>query len=156
KRCTAPCCSEAESAEDKETRRQGERDPSTRGRPRGGFCLLVSRSPCLLVCEDGGPAVIFTLLWKEYREHRHVWVAMAAFAALLLYAMLQLLAPHGPGAGRDDANVAFVSALLVLAVTYGIVCGAIMLAGEQEGGTLGFLDTLPTLRRGLWAAKLLA
>ena len=39
---------------------------------------------------------------------------------------------------------------------YGLICGAMLLAGEREMGTLPFLDALPGLRRQLWRAKCLA
>jgi hypothetical protein len=43
------------------------------------------------------------------------------------------------------------AALLVWA--YGMICGAMLLAGEREEGTLGFLDTLPLSRFRLWLVK---
>src|SRR5262249_56577772 len=98
----------------------------------------------------GGPAVTLTLFWKEWREHRHVWLLMAALGAVLLVG-LSLVLPTESG----NAETPLVVAALVLAVTYGLVCGAMMLAGEHECGTLAFLDTLPALRLRLWGGKAL-
>jgi hypothetical protein len=42
---------------------------------------------------------------------------------------------------------------VVLAVAYGMVCGAMMLAGEEEGRTNAFLDGLPVLRSNIWLTK---
>ena len=36
---------------------------------------------------------------------------------------------------------------------YGLVCGSLLLAGETEGETQSFLDSLPLTRRRLWRVK---
>ena len=46
--------------------------------------------------------------------------------------------------------------IIVLSWTYGLICGAMLLAGERGVGTLPFLDALPGLRWRLWLAKCLA
>jgi hypothetical protein len=99
--------------------------------------------------------VIRTLAWKEFREHATVWVALAALAAVVLAGLTAYFAPTGAAPTNPDEAMVFVLAAVGLAVTYGLVCGAMMLAGEVEGGTLAFLDTLPVARRQLWAGKLL-
>jgi hypothetical protein len=48
-----------------------------------------------------------------------------------------------------------VSAVLVMAVAYGLVCGSMMLAGEREGRTLDFLDVHSGRRAPVWRAKAL-
>src|SRR5262245_30248305 len=95
------------------------------------------------------------LLWKEYREHRVVWLALAAVSAAALLGLPALLAPEGLA---TNANVRDTLRLLTpaLAWTYGLVCGAMLLAGERENGTLDFLDALPGRRLGLWRVKCLA
>jgi hypothetical protein len=87
------------------------------------------------------------LLWKEYRDQRAVWVTMVASAALFLVGVAQLA----------DTEATRLEASRVVAVAfawgYGLVCGALLLAGEREAGTLTFLDLLPASRMQLWAAK---
>jgi hypothetical protein len=100
--------------------------------------------------------VIVTLTWKEYREQSPIWVALAVLAVALLAGLTAFLAPQGEAAAGPDQAALLIVAAAALAVTCGLVCGALMLAGEAEAGTLPFLDTLPALRRHLWAAKLLA
>jgi hypothetical protein len=96
--------------------------------------------------------VIRTVAWKECREQATVWVAVAALAVLALVGVRFGFADHG----TPDEGMALVLVAVGLAVTYGLVCGAMMLAGEVEGGTLAFLDTLPAPRRQVWGAKFLA
>src|SRR5262245_24381235 len=45
--------------------------------------------------------------------------------------------------------------VLAMAAVYGVVCGAMMLAGEKEGGTLVFLDVFLGRRGLLWCGKFL-
>src|SRR5262245_29562219 len=100
--------------------------------------------------------MIHTLFWKEWREHRTVWVAMAGLSALLLIGLTYFLDPQSGQVGSSLADWRMVPvgwATLVLAVTYGLVCGAMMFAGEREGRTMPFLDGLPALRFEVWATK---
>lgn len=98
------------------------------------------------------------LLWKEYREQRMLWLAIAVLAVVLVMILAEVLVPGGlwDGAveGRMDSGVAVVA--VCLAVAYGVVCGAFLLAGEREAGTLSFLDAHTDRRGGLWRAKLAA
>ncbi len=92
--------------------------------------------------------------WKEYREHRLVWLAMALFGALALVCSASLLRPGVLVAGTREADL-LIAIAVVLSWAYGVVCGAMLLAGEREDGTLNFLDAMPRLRRQLWNAKCL-
>jgi hypothetical protein len=96
--------------------------------------------------------MIRALVWKEYREHRSVWLALAGVALLALVGLSRILAPEGLTPG-SAAREMLVGVAVLLAWTYGLVCGSILLAGEREGGTLDFLDILPVRRLGLWAVK---
>lgn len=98
--------------------------------------------------------MILALGWKEMREQSTVWVAVAALGVLFGLALASA-APGAPDPGLDEKAL-LVLAVAALAATYGLVCGATMLAGEEEAGTLPFLDTLPVPRRRVWAGKLLA
>jgi hypothetical protein len=94
--------------------------------------------------------MIAALCWKEYREHRAVWLAMAAGGGATLAAVAGLV---GPAPERREALVATA---VLLNWVYGLVCGGMLLAGEREEGTLPFLDALPAARGELWSAKCLA
>jgi hypothetical protein len=89
------------------------------------------------------------LVWKEYREHRVVWLAMACVSALTLLAVDRFDA--APTAVERGVLLLVIAA--ALAWVYGLVCGGMLLAGEREDRTLAFLDALPRLRREMWAAK---
>lgn len=93
--------------------------------------------------------MILTLAWKEVREHRSIWITMVVMTVLLGWGLSHIVA-------AGDRNVAAaVAALTILgmAATYGVVCGAMMFAGEHEGGTLVFLDIFLGRRPLLWLGK---
>jgi hypothetical protein len=102
--------------------------------------------------------VIRALCWKEYREQRGVWLVMVAMTVLLLAGLAAFQSPAGADWTRLDSRVreSLVAAALAMAVTYGLVCGSMALAGEREGRTLVFLDTLTGQRAPVWRAKALA
>src|SRR5205823_5241332 len=104
---------------------------------------------------EGGALVIGTLLWKEYREHRAVWGAMAGFGAVLVGGLAKLVDPGDLPLPWTTEFVVVLVAALSMAGTYGLVCGSMMLAGEREAGTLAFLDTQPIHRLRLWGLKFL-
>ncbi len=96
--------------------------------------------------------MIRTMLWKEYREHRLIWLTMLVVNCGVLVGlseMDQML--FSPQSGSKLMMLGPVAALLVWG--YGMVCGAMLLAGEREEGTLAFLDTLPVSRLRLWLVK---
>ncbi len=96
--------------------------------------------------------MMVALAWKEYREHRGVWLTMAAVAGLAMPAVGRLATGVLGFARREDASL---SVAWLMAWAYGLVCGAMLLAGEREDGTLDFLDGLPRRRRQLWNTKVL-
>jgi ABC-type transport system involved in multi-copper enzyme maturation permease subunit len=95
------------------------------------------------------------ILWKEYREHRMVWTALAFLGAATVLSLSYMM---GAGwLGRPSETRINLCALAVMLVgAYALICGAMMLAGERENGTLPYLDALPGFRRRLWQGKLLA
>jgi hypothetical protein len=96
--------------------------------------------------------MIRALMWKEYREHRAIWLTLAAVGGAGLFGLGQLMAPDGffsHGAARESLQ----SVAALFAWTYGLVCGAMLLANEHESGTLTFLDMLPARRLELWLVK---
>jgi hypothetical protein len=99
--------------------------------------------------------VIASLVWKEYREHRAIWLAMAVLAVGSLTIATQWQLPNGWKGGDQDAATAVIGGAFILAAMYGLVCGGMMFAGERETRGMWFLDTLPLGRGELWGIKLL-
>jgi hypothetical protein len=95
--------------------------------------------------------MMFTLTWKEIREHRAIWVTMVLATVLMGLGAAQVVWPRDRGHALQVAAVT----ILGMAVTYGVVCGAMMFAGEHENGTLMFLDVFLGRRDVLWVAKAL-
>jgi hypothetical protein len=91
------------------------------------------------------------LLYKEYREHRSIWLALALVGAGVLVGIPLFYQPEPSQQPEFQEVLGIVG--MVLAWTYGMVCGAMLLAGEHEAGTQGFLDMLPTARLPLWLMK---
>lgn len=98
--------------------------------------------------------MIRAMLWKEYREHRAIWLTLAFVGGAGLFGLSQLMAPGGL-LSTSSARESLQSVAILFAWTYGLVCGAMLLASEHESGTLTFLDILPARRLQLWLVKCL-
>jgi hypothetical protein len=100
--------------------------------------------------------MMLQIAWKEYREHRSVWLAMAVIGSMLVIGPAVLLPALESSTSPqvDMVNMAMAAAGAVL--TYGLVCGAMMFAGEREAGTLPFLEALTGRQFSLWRAKVAA
>ncbi len=97
----------------------------------------------------------WALLWKEYRQQRVIWLAIAILAVLLTVLLAATLG-HGSGAqAYADPGLQQILniVLFCLVVTYGIVAGALLLAAEKEDGTLAFLDNQTGRRTPSWLTK---
>ena len=92
--------------------------------------------------------MILTLSWKEFREHWPIWITMV-IAGLGLGLLMSAL-----NTGREGISLAALS-VLGMAATYGVVCGAMMFAGEREAGTMVFLDIFLGRRDLIWLWKFL-
>jgi hypothetical protein len=102
--------------------------------------------------------VTAVMLWKEYRQQRAIWTAIALLAIVLVVIVAEAI---GQGSGWNVFRAENVRAILSwlvysLAVTYGLVSGALLLAGDKDDGTLLFLDCLTSQRGALWTRKFLA
>jgi ABC-type transport system involved in multi-copper enzyme maturation permease subunit len=102
--------------------------------------------------------MIATLAWKEYREHRAVWLALGLIALALPSVVLWLAEPHlrayRDGGHKHLAQSVAPGVAFIMALVYGVICGAMMLAGERENRTLPFLDALAPRRDPVWYTKL--
>jgi hypothetical protein len=100
--------------------------------------------------------MMLQVAWKEYREHRPVWLTMVAVGGVLTVGLAVVVPAleSNPSAQADMLNVAMGAVGVVL--TYGLVCGAMMCAGERESGTLAFLEALTGQRFPVWRAKVAA
>jgi len=94
------------------------------------------------------------MLWKEYRDGRTVWTALALLGVstlVIVPVVAQLFdLPHD----QDQSRVLFL--LEVWLIVYGMVGGSLFLAGERESSTLPFLDLLQPRRGLIWLYKVLA
>jgi hypothetical protein len=99
--------------------------------------------------------VIISLFWKEYREHRSVWIAMALLAVVSLAIANEALLPQGVKGSAEDNVASVIGGAIILTGMYGLVCGAMMFAGERESRGMPFLETLPLSRAELWWSKCL-
>jgi hypothetical protein len=98
------------------------------------------------------------LLWKEYRQQRAFWLTIAFLAILLVLSLAETLGRGSLWQVFHEESIAetLTVVLVCLSVAYGIVSGALLLAGESDDGTLVFLDQLTGLRGPLFARKVLA
>jgi hypothetical protein len=88
------------------------------------------------------------LVWKVYREQRLVWVVMAVLAV----AVVMLRQELDPLLHRNVLAQHFCLFVYI----YGLVVGAVLLAGEHEAGTAAFLGSLPARRLPVWLVKCLS
>lgn len=96
-----------------------------------------------------GRDMIRTLAWKEYREHRAVWGLMAVCVTVAVGSLCLLRNVIGWQLWMWGAGMVG----LLLAAVYGVICASMMLAGERESGTVGFLDLLCPSRALVWRTK---
>jgi hypothetical protein len=96
--------------------------------------------------------MIRTLVWKERREQSLVFPAMLILGFVLNVGLAYVLGPAELRSIYRRVELLGIVATVV-AFTYGMVCGAMMLAGEREARTLDFLDYLERSRLRIWTTK---
>ncbi len=94
--------------------------------------------------------------WKEYRQQRWIWATILGLGLMLIVAVAEAI---GRGTfwqvfHEGDVQSALWTTVICLGLAYGVVCGALLLAGEKEDGTLAFLEGLSARRGPVWQAKL--
>src|SRR5262249_38222059 len=102
-----------------------------------------------------GTRMIQSLVWKEYREQRAIWMAMAVVNGIGLVVLPRMLMPESDAGLGRTADIVHLGAALFTWI-YGLVCGSMLLANETETGMMVFLDILPVGRLQLWLSKVLA
>src|SRR5262245_58784615 len=79
---------------------------------------------------------------------------MALVATILTILVTQLYPALNVSSQPSDTATYLLVVAAGSALTYGVVCGAMLLAGEREASTLTFLDALTGQRLPVWFAKL--
>jgi hypothetical protein len=99
--------------------------------------------------------VTAAVLWKEYRQQRAVWLAIAILGVLLVVLLAAVMGNGNQWEVFQDRQIRGLlnAVVFCLVVTYGLVSGALLLAGELDEGTMVFLDSLTGQRAMLWARK---
>src|SRR5439155_3378535 len=100
--------------------------------------------------------MIATLLWKEYREQRALWIDIAVLTVLLALILAATLGAGNLTFQGDSVRLPLVLVVYTLAIAHGVVCGALLLAGDREAHTLSFLDAHASRRWELWKTKAVA
>lgn len=98
------------------------------------------------------------VLWKEYRQQRAIWLAIAILAALMAPIMIVTLNQEAGWRLSETNYLRWIMVGLVdcMVMTYGVVSGVLLLASEKEEGTLPFLDNLTGRRTPIWLRKVWA
>jgi hypothetical protein len=97
--------------------------------------------------------MIASLAWKEYREQRPIWLTVGLLAVALVYVVLNFVAPIGIAQAGTAKIQTLITICFTLSIGYGLISGALLIAGEREAGTLGFLDMAVCRRSTIWMTK---
>src|SRR5262249_3537422 len=88
-------------------------------------------------------------------EQRGLWLGLAVLALGLSFGLAIALPPQGfAGLAQDQITRSSIMVLIIsFAIGYPLVCGAMLLAGEREGGTWDFLRITAGRQGPLWNSK---
>ncbi len=101
--------------------------------------------------------MIAVIVWKEWRQQVAMLIAILALAGIVLMATAFSMPREWDNRTLHPDNAALWIRLLVgLAVTQGVVTGAMLFAGETEDRTQDFLDQHAGSRWPIWKAKMLS
>jgi hypothetical protein len=95
--------------------------------------------------------MIRAIAWKQWREHR----LLAAVLLVVGASYLIILRSAGPQPRSQATIASLLFTVTLLAAGYGLIGGAMLLAGDREERAQGFLDQLTPSRLSLWVAKVL-
>lgn len=93
--------------------------------------------------------IFWRLVWKEYRQQRALWTAIALAGLIFQVAVLVYCALYGVSGLPDKM---FTVALSV-PILYSLGCGAALFAGEHEAETFSFQQALPVAAGRVFMAK---
>ena len=94
-------------------------------------------------------AIFWRLVWKEYRQQRALWTAIALAGLIFQIAVLVYCVLNGVSELPDKL---FTVALSV-PILYSLGCGATLFAGEHEADTFSFQQALPVAAGRVFTAK---
>lgn len=94
-------------------------------------------------------AIFWRLVWKEYRQQRALWTAIALGGVIFQLATLVYCSLNGV---PELPNKLFMVALSI-PIVYALGCGAALFAGEHEAGTFPFQQSLPVAAGRVFFAK---
>ena len=78
-------------------------------------------------------AMLWRMIWKEYRAQRGFWLVIAGFAVVLILLFLWLL----DATDHERTAAPWIIAISLPAV-YALGCTLVMFATEREDGTTGY------------------
>lgn len=97
------------------------------------------------------------IVWKEWRQQAALIVAILVLAGVAVGSIVLLMPAEWANRQRDAwLTGSLMCVIVALAVTQGVVTGALLFAGENEDRTQEFLDVNAGLRFPVWRAKIVA
>ena len=94
------------------------------------------------------------VFWKEYRQQRSLWIAMACVSLMLTLLVFEFIVGN-PDFTKIQQLETLLATALGLPALYLLGSGAALFAGEHEAGTFEFQQSLPTGAGPVFAAKVL-
>lgn len=94
-------------------------------------------------------AIFWRLVWKEYRQQRALWLAIAAAGLVFQVAVLIYCALNGV----SNLPEKLFTVALSVPILYSLGCGATLFAGEHEADTFSFQQALPVAAGRVFKAK---
>src|SRR4051794_15635228 len=82
-------------------------------------------------------AMLWRMIWKEYRAQRGYWLAIAGFSVVLMLLFLGFLSADDP-----ERFLALWTIAISLPAVYALGCSAVVFASEREDGTTEMLQIM--------------
>lgn len=95
-------------------------------------------------------AIFWRLVWKEYRQQRALWLAIAAAGLVFQVAVLIYCALNGV----SNLPEKLFTVALSVPILYSLGCGATLFAGEHEADTFSYQQALPVAAVRVFKAKI--
>src|SRR5690349_20365362 len=92
-------------------------------------------------------AMLWRMIWKEYRTQRGYWLVIAGFAIVLMLLFVWFISANDPERLMAPWTIA-----VMLPAVYALGCAAVVFAAESEDGTLEMLQIMAArTSRVFWA-----